>query len=74
MKNANSYLSSGGSDTPRAIHDAGDGSESLPIPPDGILPPQIGGDGRSDHVGRTSDEEARDGQQDGVGRLVVRRV
>lgn len=67
------HLSCSSSDASGSIHDPGDGCQSLLAAPQGVLPPQVSGNGRADHVGRAADEEAGGRQEDGVYDLVVRR-
>lgn len=66
-----SHLSCSCSYAPGSVHDPGDGGQSLLTAPQRLLSAQVGGNGRADHVGRTADEEAGRGQDDGVDELVV---
>lgn len=66
------HLPPGSSHTPSSIHDASDGSQSLLTPPQSVLPAQVSGYGRADHIRRATNEEASGGQQRGIDHLVVR--
>lgn len=57
------YLSRSSAYTPGAIYNPGDSGQSLLTAPESLLSPQVGRNGRADHVGRAADEEAGSGQQ-----------
>lgn len=68
------HLSGSCSDAPGSVHDSGDGGQSLPAAPQGFLSAQVCRYGGADHGGRTADEAAGVGQEDGVFHLVIGRA
>lgn len=68
------HLSCSCPDAPGSVHDSGDSGQCFLAPPQSFLSAQVCRDGGADHGGRTANEAASVGQENGVDHLVIGRA